>query len=67
MTQDHTIYLNKYEWNRPHKMTGCCSILSLTFALEFFFLEAGLLAPLPFLKPTFSSPKTRCCSSSDKL
>lgn len=39
--------------------------LGLTLALEFFFLEAGLLAPLPLLKPIFSSDKTRCCSSSD--
>lgn len=39
----------------------------LTLVLEFFFLEAGLLAPVPFLNPIFSSDKTRCCSSSDRL
>lgn len=41
-------------------------VLVLTFALEFFFLDAALLAP-PLLKPILSSDKTRCCSSSDKL
>lgn len=44
-----------------------CCILGHTFALEFFFLDAGLLAPVLFLKPVFASPKTRCCSSSDIL
>lgn len=38
-----------------------------TLVLEFFFLEAGLLAPVPLLNPIFSSERTRCCSSSDRV
>lgn len=39
-----------------------------TFALEGFFLEAGLPPPVPFLKPTiFCSAKILCCSSSEML
>lgn len=39
---------------------------ALTLAFGLFFFDAGLLEPLPLLKPIFSSDKTRCCSSSDK-
>lgn len=44
----------------------CVQSTVLTFAFELFFLDAGLLEPLPLLKPIFSSDSTRCCSSSDK-
>lgn len=42
-------------------------MLGLTFVFELFFLAAGLVDPLPLLKPIFSSDNTRCCSSSDKV
>ncbi|TNN60778.1 hypothetical protein EYF80_029022 [Liparis tanakae] len=47
---------------------SCCSFGRLS-SEKMNIAEIGLLGPLapPLLKPIFSSDRTRCCSSSDKL
>lgn len=56
----------------PSHVSGTCCPISPVAILTFpvsgeDFLDAGLVAPFRLLPSIFSSPSTRCCSSSGRL
>lgn len=54
--------------SKPRPMSLGCAAPSLTLPVSGEdFLDAGLVAPFRLLPSIFSSPSTRCCSSSGRL